>query len=1631
MLTQDASQRRLPELRNSRRSHSFWRKKTLAYFAKYEDVYSVVTKTFWDDVSQSNADGEQSPVRRQSAGSSAMNADGTAKKGEKGSDLKLLKTGIDTPLRTPGSADILKSRRTRVGIINDPRSNPTLVKRFVKANAFVYSTIVSTLAEECMKFMDGVPDRDGVHLWDVINNEFRRPTNTNIRKTLSEYFHLKQKRNEKIGDYQHRNNDLIENLTCYGVEINPLIKVVVFMDGLNEKYLQAKIVLNMQDELTFSTATEKLKEYEISHLNNSKKRETDQALAVLKSVKNVICYRCNQKGHYRNKCSLPRQKCLHCGGDHLSDFCRKMRAQPNNSGDKKLGEARAVNPGTKSNPGGRKRVGDSGRSQPKSRGGHGDEGHGIDFGLAVRWAAPETREKAPKSGVKVVLVRWCVDSGASSHFCNVRNVFEDFDSTATRDIKIANGTLVTCQGKGKIGIFNDVWYCPSLDLNLLSISALSQDGYDVSFRGDRCLVKKNGRTVLAPVKDSNLYYVWTRAVLWGAKGKSYGRASSVSDARINPALLWHRRLGHINFNALRKINVSHNLGIPAKAFKDLRCPVCLSCKSCHKPFAKEHPHKTTRPLQLVSMDLAGPVRTPSVGGAIYFLICVDHATKFAWVRFLAKKSEAASSVLRFVKSTRGPNGEMVLRIITDNGGEFTSNELTASLEDSGVSRLYVAPYSSQSNGLAERMIRIITEMGRCMIKASRLPQSLWAEAVSYAVYTRNRLPVRSLDGKTPYEMYYGFQPPITHLRTFGASCYVPIPMSLRAKRDRFLPIAQRAVFLSMSDQNYGYRILLIDQKQVVCRRSVHFDETNEIPDLSDFRRDSHSTIRVNSRIPDFHLPPADRSSSPGEDSDDESKDDDDERSAEDRTEAMDADLKDGTTENGPKPNAALIKRFESDQTNSDEEPTKPMDDDRDAADTEQEIDTLDDQNANLDSTHNDSKCTRARRPRVHFAPMISHFANAVMDGARPKDPSSYSEAIQRDDSDKWKEAMKNEIDALQRNGTWRIVKRERKNKLMKCRWVFTRKYDSEGNVTRYKARLVAKGYSQGAQPFQDTFAPTIKSSSLRALFALGARPGWSLSQGDINNAYLHGTLPDPILMSLPPGLSNLTSGVPEGSCIKLIKSLYGTKTAGNIWSDVFASWMKKQGFKRLSSDPCVYKKQVGDKILTVGVYVDDCIALTNCKALSNAFFAAADGTFGIKNEGELSWVLGLKIERNDDRIAVSQAAYIEQLLTRHNMDQCRPAAVPLPSGMIITNDPDGKAADPEEYRSMIGGMMYLMTNTRPDLAYPLSTLARYMNSPKDSHMAALNHLFRYVKGTSNHSLIFSNDGNAIGLTCYVDASFASCRDTRRSVSGYLYFLNGNLISWASKRQTLVALSTAEAEYIALSASICEGKHLYQFLDELGMAPSLPIKVKEDNQAAIKISTTVWSSARTKHINLRYHHVRENVKSGQFSIEYVSTSQQLADSLTKPSSSTAIAKLMDVVMKTVDVAMMAMLVISSDDPKDDITDDDEEIGDPTEDEREDAKPESKDKSVIVPAELQSPPAPPPRSDSKLSAYYPFYAIAKGYNGYQGVVRSWAMAKVLVNRVPGAVFKRFNTLEQAMVFIRDYNSALLMKRMLDAQ
>ncbi|CAH9094281.1 unnamed protein product [Cuscuta europaea] len=489
-----------------------------------------------------------------------------------------------------------------------------------------------------------------------------------------------------------------------------------------------------------------------------------------------------------------------------------------------------------------------------------------------------------------------------------------------------------------------------------------------------------------------------------------------------------------------------------------------------------------------------------------------------------------------------------------------------------------------------------------------------------------------------------------------------------------------------------------------------------------------------------------------------------------------------------------------------------------------------------------------------------------------REPQTYKEAVL---SPHWREAMQREIDALERTGTWQVEKLPPGKRAIYCKWVYKIKYKSDGSIDIYKARLVVCGNRQvQGIDYHETFAPVAKMVTVRTVLSVAAARDWELHQMDVENAFLHGDLGEEVYMHFPPGYSASDSG----KVCRLLKSLYGLRQAPRCWFSKLRQALRSYGFIQSGADNTLFTFRTSGKIMCILIYVDDLLITGNDHQLILDFKLYLGQHFPIKDLGSMKYFLGIEIARNPTGIFLGQRKYVMDILSETGLLGAKPVSFPMIQNHGLQLDDGPLCENPEQYRRLVGKLIYL-TLTRPDISYSVHILSQFMQCPRIAHWEAVVRVLRYLKAHPGQGIFLRRDSD-LSLTGFCDSDWASCPTTRRSISGYFVMLGSSSISWRTKKQNTVSRSSAEAEYRSMALLTCELLWLKSLLSSLAVCHSQPMRLFCDNQAALHIASNPVYHERTKHIEIDCHFLRDHISSGAILPSHRSTTEQLADVLTK-------------------------------------------------------------------------------------------------------------------------------------------------------
>ncbi|GJV24652.1 retrovirus-related pol polyprotein from transposon TNT 1-94 [Tanacetum coccineum] len=600
-------------------------------------------------------------------------------------------------------------------------------------------------------------------------------------------------------------------------------------------------------------------------------------------------------------------------------------------------------------------------------------------------------------------------------------------------------------------------------------------------------------------------------------------------------------------------------------------------------------------------------------------------------------------------------------------------------------------------------------MSRTMLNEQSLPQKFWCNAVDTSTYILNRILIRTILGKTPYEILRGRKPTLDYFRVFGSKYFI---LNTKDYLTKFDPKSYEGVFLGYSQNSKAYIILNKHTRKIKESLNVTFDETP---------------------------PPSKTSPLVYDDLDEE------EAIREIEKKNLENVIEDATLE---------IDKI----VNIKESRNHPLE--------------------NVIGNLNQRTLRSQAQNQSNFYCFISTM-----------EPKNMNEAL----GDKsWIVAMQEELNQFIANDVWELVPQPKNMTIIGTKWVFRNKLDENGVVSRNKARLVAQGYNQQEGiDYDETYAPVARLESIRILLAYACALDFKLFQMDVKSAFLNGFINEEVYVAQPPGFIDFEK---PDHVYKLKKALYGLKQAPKAWYDRLKAFLIKHEYKMGMVDNTLFTKKKSSNLIIVQIYVDDIIFGSTCQDMCDEFAKIMHDEFEMSMMGELNFFLGLQIKQMEDGIFFNQSKYIKEMLKKFGLEDSKPMKTPMSSDTKLTKDEECESVDSTKYRGMIGSLLYL-TASRPDIMFSVCLCARFQEAPKTSHLEAVKRIFRYIKGTTHLGLWYPK-GTGIETVVYADSDHAGDYVDRKSTSGICTFVGCCLTSWFSKKQTALAISTTEAEYVS-------------------------------------------------------------------------------------------------------------------------------------------------------------------------------------------------------------------------------------------
>lgn len=1235
-----------------------------------------------------------------------------------------------------------------------------------------------------------------------------------------EFATSKKKEDESMQDYWNRKAELLFKAKGAGMAVpNPQAATHILF-GLPAKYNYLKRTIKVADP-TFDLMKLKAALFEAEGVNLAIEKTDDEAKAYTMGVQKKPPWKYDQRaGKFRERVESKRYPREELNRDRRFQVQRGVRCY-NCQGRGHIGRD-CPSPKFEHKPKPKSKEETKKPEQPAED-------------AAVAWAtASITRRMANWN------IQWLLDTGATHHMTSDKTRFgKDFQQVETK-VKMADGSRVTSTGRGSIVVrletrdgeykvrLEDTLFVPELDGNLMSGRKIVKRGNTIEVLEDCAIIRNaEGVQVAEAKQEEELYFLKEAKVAGEAQAENDKKREEVAHIGVSEEdkRKWHRRLGHLHKRAVRE-----TMGFDKE--EEERCEICLECKITAAPFPKHKAMRAEQPLEVIHSDLMDAGSTLARSGEKYVLTFIDDYSRYGISYFLKRKDETFEKFQEYHKYVETQLGKQVKALRSDGGGEYISTEFANYLKQHGIKRQVTIPHTPQQNGVAERRNRTLCEMSRCLLNESGLPLNFWKEAVACSTYLRNRVTQKMSEGITPYERWYGRAPEMGHLRVFGC-CVWYKPKSPKTK---FEPRGAKGIFLGYATEAKGYRIYDLEAEKIVVSRDVVFDE-EKFPAVDGLSRKT----KIGEAIP--------------------------------RDGILDSVFIHHHGHQGMVKEPQLRANDEVFNLQGEHEEAEEMPPPRKRTRAGRET--------KLPSWSKDY-CFMAQTPEGETMPDA-------------QDPMNIEEVNSSPNKDEWTKGIDEEFQNMFRNKVWEFVKRPEKTKILKTKWAFKTKVDDTGKPARYKARLVALGNLQRpGLDYNNTFSPVVKARTVRILTALAVEKGWSIHHVDIKAAYLNAELKEQAYIEIPEGLQEFLERNGQMDCvpscdelrngnwvIRLKKCMYGLHQSGRTWNEKIDAELLAMGLTRCKADPCVYYSTMLGIIITT--YVDDLLFFGEEKRIIQ-MKRKIEGVFEIRDLGKATLVQSVRISQKTNQIDMDQEMYARSILREFGMENCRDANTPLPPGARYHKASEENKLDEHtasRYRTLIGSLMYLVTGSRPDLAFAVTYLSQFCSAPSMEHWKGAKHVLRYLHKTATTKLRYTR--KEANIVAYTDADWAGDPIDRKSFSGYVTLFAGGATSWSSKKQTMTALSTTEAEFVAISEGTKECMWQQHLLFEIGFGEycGKPTTVFADNQGAINLAVNHVASERTKHLQLKKFFVQEACDEGIITLSYVQSDRNVADPLTKP------------------------------------------------------------------------------------------------------------------------------------------------------
>lgn len=1372
---------------------------------------------------------------------------------------------------------------------------------WAKGNAKAYMIIHKTVGADALKAIRTTDIAS--EAWKLLKDRYQNKGFYLIGESIDEFLHLTYNKDQDIANFNDKFKNAMMKIQDAGLNIPASFYIHLYLSWTQESYpsWSANIRAKFRNEYT----AKKLPDQSILEtlMNDllGEDRQVNKTLMVDNGQNGMVLYgnhpKSQNKGRTQNtrKNGNKRPVCTHCKqSGHTNERCFELHPEKRPTGWVPFKD----------------RNKDKDTIKPKPA---------LTM-MAIGLAA--VNDGLDQSD-------WLLDTGASHHICNNRRLFVTYEENASEEetiMTVGSKTRFTGQGTVHISVIKsdhqeivvelkDVLYIPEIKINLLSGPKIYSHGIIID-GSTNTLRRKSDKSEVCTYKVFEGHMrIDTLPTPHSKNTESDDFNPSKSNVLLADSIdTWHRRLGHLSVDNIKKtaqitagVEISSTLpmALPRKETAKAICEPCVLGKSLRTQ-SRAAQKQCLHGFDKVHIDVVGPIDPTGFNGHQWAIMFTDDCHRARWLFTMKNKGDAFTKIIHFVKAVQTQYSRIPKIFRLDNGTEYGGNNFSQFCASNGITIEWTVPYTPEQNAVSERTNRTILERARTMIIAMGNPdlKPLWPEVMRTAIYLTNRVATRTLQDITPLESLtaeFGMpeRPDLSNVRTIGCTVYYHLQKEKRRRGSKFDGRAKKGILVGFEGSSI-YRIYDPTVRGNIVRASaVTFDEST-VPciNLEDFADD----VIIQFNNPTSIQPPFEDQNGtplpdPGQDLSDEFQsvigdqgNDNDSDFEQDpympeqviaprpryehwRNSQSHSPIAEGSNNENFEASNATSKSPLKHSSKTAVVPTaassRPS---RTAEAKAKKLQAKDSLERNYLAQVPFKESTQA-----FITQNVRTFAAAVSRDVT--EPLTYQAAITGPDHEKWIRAMQEEYENLTSKNTWQELEPPKNTHILNGKWVYKIKRNKDNQIIRYKARWVVKGYEQQyGVDYEATYAAVAKSMSFKTILAIAAAEDYEIEQMDAVAAFLNGDMTEHLWVELPHGFQK-----PLLACL-LNKGLYGLKQSSRLWSHKLRNTLKKLGYDYIEADECIYFNAIL-KIYVV-TYVDDFLLIGATSQGLKELKLQLCHEFEMTDLGPCLFYLGIEISRDrpSHRIHLAQTAYIDKVLKTFNMADTQRKETPMEASALnsLDSNPDQATKDQIQlYQSIVGSLMYLMTQTRPDLAFCVSFLSRFAANPSTAHMKAAKRTLQYLKATRTLGITYN--GKKPGFYGYSDSDWAGDRATRRSTSGYLFYLYGGVITWRSTRQKAVTVSSTEAEYYGLTNAAKEAAWLRKLLTQLQYSGQdiEPTLIYGDNQSSLALAEDAKAHQRSKHVDIQYHYIRQQVQDKRVFLSYVETQQMVADGLTKP------------------------------------------------------------------------------------------------------------------------------------------------------